>query len=129
MNRRDVVATVGASFIASASARKTMGRTTAFPANAAIQASNASPRRYQPNWTSLKQHTCPRWYEDAKLGIFIHYGLYSVPAWAPTTKLTERGEVDWHKFPPDLSDWFTNDPNAQRYQKALHTKRSPHCQN
>ena len=26
---------------------------------------------------------CPTWYKDAKLGIFIHWGVYSVPAWAP----------------------------------------------
>jgi alpha-L-fucosidase len=125
MNRRQFVTTLGASFIASASARKAMASAAAFPANAAIQASNASLRRYQPDWTSLKQHTCPRWYEDAKLGIFIHYGLYSVPAWAPTTKLTERGEIDWHKFRPDLSDWFTNDPYAEWYMNAMHIKGSP----
>ena len=126
MNRREFVATLGASFLASAWARKAMAGKTAFPAaNAAIQASNASLRRYQPDWASLKQHTCPRWYEDAKLGIFIHYGLYSVPAWAPTTKLTERGEIDWHKFRPDLSDWFTNDPYAEWYMNAMHIKGSP----
>lgn len=39
---------------------------------------------YQPTWDSLAQHPLPKWYDDAKLGIFVHWGLYSVPAWAPT---------------------------------------------
>jgi alpha-L-fucosidase len=32
---------------------------------------------------SLQQHESPDWYNGAKFGIFIHWGLYSVPAWAP----------------------------------------------
>src|SRR4051812_37483793 len=35
---------------------------------------------FAPNWTSLAAFTVPEWYEDAKFGIFIHWGLYSVPA-------------------------------------------------
>jgi len=38
---------------------------------------------YQPTWESLNQHKLPKWFMDAKLGIFIHWGVYSVPAWAP----------------------------------------------
>ncbi|KAK7691888.1 hypothetical protein QCA50_005293 [Cerrena zonata] len=41
-----------------------------------------------PEWQntdeSLRTHESPDWYEDAKFGIFIHWGIYSVPAWAPT---------------------------------------------
>lgn len=36
--------------------------------------------RYEANWDSLKQYTVPEWYQDAKFGIFIHWGVYSVPA-------------------------------------------------
>ena len=37
---------------------------------------------FQPTWDSLKQHyTVPRWFGDAKFGIFIHWGLYAVPAY------------------------------------------------
>ena len=39
---------------------------------------------HEPFWESLDQHAVPEWYHDAKLGIFIHWGVYSVPAWAPT---------------------------------------------
>ncbi|WP_264556302.1 alpha-L-fucosidase [Halocatena marina] len=39
---------------------------------------------YEPTWESLGSHELPNWFSDAKLGIFIHWGVYSVPAWAPT---------------------------------------------
>jgi alpha-L-fucosidase len=35
---------------------------------------------YEANWQSLKQYKTPAWFEDAKFGIFIHWGVYSVPA-------------------------------------------------
>ena len=35
---------------------------------------------FQPTWDSLKKYQIPGWYEDAKFGIFIHWGVYSVPA-------------------------------------------------
>jgi Alpha-L-fucosidase len=39
---------------------------------------------YQPTWESLDQRIIPEWWTDAKFGIFIHWGIYSVPAYAPT---------------------------------------------
>jgi len=36
--------------------------------------------RYQANWESLKKYQVPDWFRDAKFGIFIHWGVYSVPA-------------------------------------------------
>ena len=38
--------------------------------------------RYQPTWESLDTRPAPEWYLDAKLGIFIHWGVYSVPSFA-----------------------------------------------
>lgn len=35
---------------------------------------------YKDNWKSLSNHPTPNWYSDAKFGIFIHWGVYSVPA-------------------------------------------------
>lgn len=35
---------------------------------------------YRPDWESLRQYQVPGWYKDAKFGIFIHWGVYSVPA-------------------------------------------------
>jgi alpha-L-fucosidase len=35
---------------------------------------------FQPTWESLQQYSVPQWFMEAKLGIFIHWGIYSVPA-------------------------------------------------
>ena len=39
--------------------------------------------KFQPNWESLNTRPTPKWFTDAKFGIFIHWGVYSVPAWCP----------------------------------------------
>ncbi len=36
---------------------------------------------YKPNWQSLDSRPVPEWWKDAKFGIFIHWGVYAVPAW------------------------------------------------
>lgn len=36
---------------------------------------------YKPDWASLSHHKTPEWYMNAKVGIFIHWGVYSVPAY------------------------------------------------
>src|SRR5512137_2261958 len=36
--------------------------------------------KFEANWESLKRHEIPEWYLDAKFGVFIHWGVYSVPA-------------------------------------------------
>lgn len=35
---------------------------------------------FEPTWQSLSQFSTPDWYQDAKFGIFIHWGIFSVPA-------------------------------------------------
>jgi alpha-L-fucosidase len=45
-----------------------------------------SQKTYQPNWESIDSRPIPAWFEDAKFGIFIHWGLYSVPAYSPTAR-------------------------------------------
>ena len=47
--------------------------------------------RYAADWKSLDARPTPRWWRDAKFGIFVHWGLYSVPAFAPTVKQGEAG--------------------------------------
>ena len=36
--------------------------------------------RFKPDWSSLSHHKTPEWYMRAKVGVFIHWGIYSVPA-------------------------------------------------
>ncbi|HOH50663.1 MAG TPA: alpha-L-fucosidase [Candidatus Hydrogenedentes bacterium] len=49
---------------------------------------------FQPAWDSLETYTVPDWYLDAKFGIFIHWGVYSVPAfgseWYPRNMYREK---------------------------------------
>lgn len=42
-----------------------------------------SAQSYQANWESIDSRPTPAWFSDAKFGIFIHWGVYSVPAYAP----------------------------------------------
>jgi alpha-L-fucosidase len=83
-----------------------------FVASAALAAapSFAMAKKYEPTWDSLKTHPVPDWFHDAKLGIFIHWGLYSVPAFAPPTG--ELGKVDWNT-------WFYKNPYAEWYLNSL----------
>ena len=37
-------------------------------------------QRFQANWESLNKYQTPEWFRDAKFGVFIHWGVYSVPA-------------------------------------------------
>ena len=48
---------------------------------------------YESNWESLNSRPVPEWFEDAKFGIFIHWGLYSVPAFAP-----KGGYAEWYGY-------------------------------
>ncbi len=49
---------------------------------AAVLVQAQPTERFQPTWSSLKKYQCPDWFRDAKFGIFIHWGVYSVPAFA-----------------------------------------------
>lgn len=39
-----------------------------------------SRARYEPNWESIDSRPLPEWYDQAKFGIFIHWGVFSVPS-------------------------------------------------
>ena len=36
--------------------------------------------KYEPNWKSIDSRPLPPWYDDAKIGIFLHWGVFSVPS-------------------------------------------------
>jgi len=43
----------------------------------------SAQQKYTADWASIDSRPIPQWFTDAKFGIFIHWGLYSVPAWGP----------------------------------------------
>ncbi len=53
---------------------------------------------YRADWESLEHYEVPAWYKDAKFGIFIHWGVYSVPAfgseWYPR-EMYRRGSREY----------------------------------
>ena len=49
----------------------------------------AAQRPYQPTWESLDSRPNPAWFSEAKFGIFIHWGVYSVPAGGPKGSYAE----------------------------------------
>ena len=74
-------------------------------------------RVYKPDWQDIKTHPMPDWYDECKLGIFIHWGLYSVPAWAEVT--WELGEI------PIAEEWFKHNPYAEWYLNTIRFEDSP----
>lgn len=66
------------------------------------------PKHYEPTLESLNTHPLPQWYAGAKLGIFIHWGLYSVPGWAPLTHPDhDFSSADYIKYNP-YAEWYLN---------------------
>lgn len=55
-----------------------------------------SQKTYTADWASIDSRPVPAWFEDAKFGIFIHWGLYSVPAWAPTKGHVYDKYAEWY---------------------------------
>ena len=60
------------------------------------------PGPYQPNWASIQEnYTVPEWFRDGKFGIFIHYGVYTVAAfaseWYPRHMYSNDGVRRWHE--------------------------------
>lgn len=55
---------------------------------------------YKDNWQSLSQFKTPSWYKKGRFGIFIHWGVYSVPAygneWYPRRMYDKADPVRWH---------------------------------
>jgi alpha-L-fucosidase len=57
---------------------------------------------YEPTWASLGQYRIPEWFCEAKFGIFIHWGIYSVPAmfdeWYPRRMYQKDSAVyEYHR--------------------------------
>jgi Alpha-L-fucosidase len=40
----------------------------------------AKEAKYEPTWDSLDKRPLPNWYDEAKVGIFVHWGVFAVPS-------------------------------------------------
>ena len=66
---------------------------------------------YDADWKSLDSRPLPAWYDDAKLGIFIHWGVFSVPSfrsewfWWDWKGAKDKDVIDFmsQNYPPDFT--------------------------
>jgi alpha-L-fucosidase len=75
-------------------------------ANTSAAAATAPAAKYAPNWKSLDSRPAPQWFLDAKFGIFIHWGLYSVPSYSL------RGQY---------AEWYANRLTPTRHGNKSYT--------
>lgn len=87
--------------------------------NVNAQYFDSSKPPYFPTQESISTHESPTWFNNAKLGIFIHWGLYSVPAYATAYKPFNEG------LKQDPIHWFKNNAYAEWYLNTLRIKGSP----
>lgn len=75
---------------------------------------------YQPTYDSVHQHKLPKWFDEAKFGIFVHWSLFSVPAFA-----AEQTRDISESMAEDMSATFANNPYAEWYLNSLRIPGSP----
>ncbi|MGN6603612.1 MAG: alpha-L-fucosidase [Ginsengibacter sp.] len=80
---------------------------------AVVVATCSFAQHYEPNWKSLNTRGIPSWFRDAKFGIFIHWGVYSVPSYAPVIENSGYSYAEWY--------WYRIHED-NKYFKAFHDK-------
>jgi len=73
-----------------------------------------SPAAFEARWESLDTRPNPAWFEEAKFGIFIHWGVYSVPAWGPKERYAE-----WYWHDMEQKDSPTRKFHEKTYGAAF----------
>ncbi|KAJ8301520.1 hypothetical protein KUTeg_020507 [Tegillarca granosa] len=76
-----------------------------------VAKSTSAGTRYDPNWASIDSRPLPTWYDEGKIGIFINWGVYSVPSfnnewfwyrWKGPKKTPEIVEFMEKNYRPDF---------------------------
>ncbi len=71
------------------------------------------------SFADFKERPCPDWYAEPQLGIFIHWGMWTIPAWAP------RGESSTALFQTDYDNSFALMPYSEWYPNTMTVPGSP----
>ena len=53
-------------------------------------------KMFQPTWSSLDSRVIPSWFQKAKFGIFVHWGVYSVPSWRKLSDERFGSYAEWY---------------------------------
>jgi alpha-L-fucosidase len=70
-------------------------------------------QKFRPNWPSLNTRKMPEWFQQEKFGIFIHWGVYAVPAFAPVIANDANSYSEWY--------WYRLYENQKDF-RAFHNK-------
>ncbi|MGZ8511300.1 MAG: alpha-L-fucosidase [Chitinophagaceae bacterium] len=73
----------------------------------------ASSQRFEANWASLNKRKMPAWFQQDKFGIFIHWGVYAVPSYAPVMPNSGLSYSEWY--------WYRLNEKQKDF-KAFHDK-------
>nr|MBA4167407.1 alpha-L-fucosidase [Chitinophagaceae bacterium] len=73
----------------------------------------AAAQDFKPNWSSLNTRKMPEWFQQDKFGIFIHWGVYAVPSYAPVIPNSGDSYSEWY--------WYRLH-EGQKDFKAFHEK-------
>ncbi len=80
---------------------------------------------YRADWATLMKYQQPQWYKDAKFGIFIHWGVYSVPAaeneWYPRN-MYHPGDGAYKNF----QEHYANGDASRGYKDLIPLFRAEH---
>ena len=74
---------------------------------------------YTADPDSLSRHPVPQWYHDAKFGIFVHWSLSSIPAWAPADRDLQE------LMKSGMGELMRNQPYAEWYLNSIRIPGSP----
>ncbi len=61
--------------------------------------------QYKPDWDSLDSRPLPEWYDQAKFGIFMHWGVYSVPSYGGGEATHAASEWFWWSWQGQKASW------------------------
>lgn len=76
---------------------------------------------YKATVESLNTHPVPEWFNDAKFGLFLHWGIFSVPAYAPNGEYVKVLQTNYDHA-------MTTSPYAEDYANAIKDPSSPTAQ-
>ncbi|MBK1789889.1 alpha-L-fucosidase [Persicirhabdus sediminis] len=72
-------------------------------------------QKYESDYESLANYQAPEWYQDAKLGVWPIWGVYSVPCYAGTHAAEWYA---WHMYDTSNANW-----HFEHHKKTSATRR------
>jgi len=84
-----------------------------------VLSGTASAEKVAPDWASVDSRPTPAWWSDAKFGVFIHWGVYSVPAFAPKG---EYAEWYWERLRAPGDPASARDQEIRKETREFHER-------